>query len=108
MKEEPDYLEETLQIMTGQQALLEEEEYVNTGMLDTIAPEELLASGELYLKKESRFLSDTFTIGVRPQYVNITLENNNGTISVDGKEVLKVTKETFGESGTAVPWRVPG
>ncbi|MCJ8014734.1 hypothetical protein MUG84_23925 [Paenibacillus sp. KQZ6P-2] len=93
MKEEPNYYEETLQVMAGQQALLEEAEYLNTGLLDNMSPEQLLNLGEMYLKKESGFLSDTFKIGVRPQYANITLENDNGTIAVDGKEVLKVSKD---------------
>ncbi|MEC0202787.1 hypothetical protein P4H39_09120 [Paenibacillus lautus] len=93
MKEEPEYYEETLQIIAGQQALLEEADYVNTGLLDSMSPEELLNAGELYLKKESGFLSETFKIGVRPQYLNITLENDNGTIKVDGKEILKVAKD---------------
>ena len=91
-KKEPDYYEETLQIMIGQQALLEEAEHVNTGLLDTMSPDQLLKSGELYLKKKKGFLSDTFTIGVRPQYLNVTLENDNGTITVDGKEAGSVTK----------------
>ncbi|MFD0871734.1 MULTISPECIES: TcaA second domain-containing protein [Paenibacillus] len=67
-KEERDYYEATLQIMMGQQALLEEAEYVNTGLLDKMSPDQLLNSGELYLKKKKGFWSDSYTIGVRPQY----------------------------------------
>lgn len=92
-KEDSDYYEETLQIFTAQQALLEEAEYVNTGMLDRLSPDEVLSAGELYLKKESGFLGDSFKIGVRPQYLKITLENDNGTIVVDGAEILKVSKD---------------
>lgn len=91
-KEERDYYEATLQIMMGQQALLEEAEYVNTGLLDKMSPDQLLNSGELYLKKKKGFWSDSYTIGVRPQYLNITLENDNGTITVDGKETHEVSK----------------
>src|SRR5690606_15978193 len=71
---------------------LEEAEYVNTGLLDKMSPDQLLNSGELYLKKKKGFWSDSYTIGVRPQYLNITLENDNGTITVDGKETHEVSK----------------
>lgn len=90
-KEDSDYLEATLQILAAQQALLEEAKYVNTGLLDRMSPDEVLSAGELYLKKESGFFSDTFKIGIRPQYLNVKLENDNGTIKVDGTEVLKVS-----------------
>ncbi|MCJ8010835.1 hypothetical protein MUG84_03630 [Paenibacillus sp. KQZ6P-2] len=92
-KEKPKYYEQTLQILIAQQALLEEAEYLNTGLLDRLSPDEVLNAGELYLKKESGFLSDTFKIGVHPQYMNITLENDNGIITVDGVEISKVSKD---------------
>ena len=103
-KENPRYLEDTLELMIAQQALHGNAEYINTGLLDEHSPEEVLGAGEFYLKKESGLFSDSYAIGVRPQYLEITMENDNGVVKVNGNELFQVSKEKHTErSGPLFP-----
>ncbi|MDF2684207.1 MAG: rane protein-like protein [Brevibacillus sp.] len=92
-KEHPKYLNQTMEIMIAQQALHENAENINTGLLDQHSPAEVLGAGEFYLKKESGLFSDSYAIGVRPQYLEITLENDNGIVKVNTKEIMKASKD---------------
>lgn len=90
-KEDPEYYTQTLQILEGQRALLEGDEYVNTGLLDHMSAAELLSIGEFYLKEEPGFPSNTYSIGVRPQYLEITMENDNGTVYINDEAFMQVS-----------------
>jgi uncharacterized membrane protein YvbJ len=90
-KENTKYLDKTIQIMQSQKALYEDEE-TDVGLLQQHSKENILNSGEFYLKKVSGLLSDSYVIGVRPQYLEIYMQNDNGIIKVDNKAVLKVSK----------------
>jgi hypothetical protein len=90
-KENTEYLDKTIQIMQSQKALYEDEE-TDAGLLQQQSKENILNSGEFYLKKESGLFSDSYVIGVRPQYLEIYMQNDNGIIKVDNKAVLKVSK----------------
>lgn len=92
-KEKPKYWKQTLEIMIAQQALHENAETINTGLLDKHSPAEVLGAGEFYLKKESGLFSDSYSVGVRPQYLEITLENDNGIVKVNNKELMKASKD---------------
>lgn len=92
-KEHPKYLDQTLEIMIAQQALYENAENLNTGLLDKHSPAEVLGAGEFYLKKMPGLFSDSYAIGVRPQYLEITLENENGSVKVNNTEILKASKD---------------
>lgn len=92
-KEHPKYLNQTFEIMIAQQALHENAEYINTGLLDKHSPAEVLGAGEFYLKKESGLFSDSYSVGVRPQYLGITLDNDNGIVTVNNQEIMKVSKD---------------
>lgn len=91
VKDNPKYLQEILRVMYAQKALYENEAHSNPDLFKS-SPNEILQSGEYYLKHKKGFFSDSYSIGVRPKYLNIILLNQNGVIKVDGKEVLKISK----------------
>jgi uncharacterized membrane protein YvbJ len=60
------------------------------------------------LKKESGIFSDSYVIGVRPQYLDITMENDNGIVKVNDEELMTVSKDNHtAKAGPLFPGEYP-
>ncbi|MBA4494937.1 hypothetical protein ACFO25_01665 [Paenactinomyces guangxiensis] len=78
--------------MNAQKSLYEGQDVYGSQTLRQRSNQDIMSSGEFYLKKDEGIFSDSYIIGVRPQYLEITFKSNQGLIKVDGKEVWKVNK----------------
>jgi uncharacterized membrane protein YvbJ len=92
-----DYMQTTMQILRWQLAIYDPtadtgmEEY-GTDAFPSIA--ELKNMGDFYLWKNEHWLfPDTYEIVVRPYYLNLKTNEPDAVLKVDGKEVLKTTKD---------------
>ncbi|MBA4495567.1 hypothetical protein ACFO25_15460 [Paenactinomyces guangxiensis] len=104
-KGNPEFLSQTFDIMNAQKALYEDEKNpeIDSYLLRQSSNEEIMSSGIFYLKQEWGLFSDSYTIGVRPQYIQLTSNNPDAVIEVDGEVVLKTKKANSTKVGPLFP-----
>lgn len=88
-----DYFSAQIWVLEAQTAYHTESDDILYYSIDGTTTKELLEAGDFYIKKGSFLFFDTYSIAVRPKYLNLTTNEADALLYVDGEEVFKTTKE---------------
>lgn len=88
-KEDDDFLSDTVSLLHAQKSIYDEKLFEASAYMSdhNLTKQELLNTGNLYIKKEDGWFGTDYVIGVRPVYIKITTSSEPTELKIDGKKI---------------------